>query len=60
MLRSRRGSAYVSGQNIALGMVAVPLLTVISFGLAALAKHPVDGFLGMAVDLLITQVNCVT
>ena len=43
--------AYVSGQNIALGMVAVPLLTVISFGLAALAKHPVDGFVGMAVDL---------
>jgi len=43
--------AYISGQNIALGMVAVPLLTVISFGLAALAKHPVDGFLGMAVDL---------
>ena len=43
--------AYISGQNIALGMVAVPLLTVISFGLAALAKHPVDGFLGMAVAL---------
>jgi ABC-2 type transport system permease protein len=43
--------AYVSGQNIALGMIAVPLLTVISFGLAALAKHPVDGFLATAVDL---------
>jgi ABC-2 type transport system permease protein len=43
--------AYFSGQNIALGMVAVPLLTVISFGLAAVAKHPVDGFLGMAVAL---------
>jgi ABC-2 type transport system permease protein len=43
--------AYFSGQNIALGVVAVPLLTVISFGLAALAKHPLDGFLGMAVDL---------
>jgi len=43
--------AYVSGQNIALGMIAVPLLTVISFGLAAVAKHPVDGFVGMAVDL---------
>ena len=43
--------AYFSGQNIALGMIAVPLLTVISFGLAALARHPVDGFLGMAVDL---------
>lgn len=43
--------AYFSGQNLALGMIAVPLLTVISFGLAAVAKHPVDGFLGMAVDL---------
>ncbi len=43
--------AYFSGQNIALAMIAVPLLTLISFGLAAVAKHPVDGFLGMAVDL---------
>jgi ABC-2 type transport system permease protein len=32
-------------------MIAVPLLVVISFGLAAVAKHPVDGFLGAAVDL---------
>jgi ABC-2 type transport system permease protein len=43
--------AYFSGQNIALGMIAVPLLTLISFGLAAVARHPVDGFLAMAVDL---------
>ena len=43
--------AYFSGQNIALGMIAVPLLTLISFGLAAVARHPADGFLGMAVDL---------
>jgi ABC-2 type transport system permease protein len=43
--------AYFSGQNIALAMIAVPLLTVISFALAAVARHPVDGFLGMAVDL---------
>jgi ABC-2 type transport system permease protein len=43
--------AYFSGQNIPLAVIAVPLLTVISFGLAAVAKHPVDGFLGMAVDL---------
>jgi ABC-2 type transport system permease protein len=43
--------AYFSGQDIALGMIAVPLLAVISFGLAAVAKHPVDGFLGLAVDL---------
>ncbi len=43
--------AYFSGQNIALGMIAVPLLIVISFGLAAVARHPVDGFLAAAVDL---------
>jgi len=33
-------------------VIAVPLLTAVSFGLAAVAKHPVDGFLGMAVDLV--------
>ena len=43
--------AYFSGQNIAIAMIAVPLFTLISFGLAAVARHPVDGFLGMAVDL---------
>jgi ABC-2 type transport system permease protein len=43
--------AYFSGQDIALGLIAVPLLAVISFGLAAVAGHPVDGFLGLAVDL---------
>jgi ABC-2 type transport system permease protein len=43
--------AYFSGQNIALGLVAAPLLTVISFGLAAVAKHPVDGFAGTAIAL---------
>ena len=43
--------AYFSGQNIALAMIAVPLLTLISFGLAAVARHPADGFLAMAVDL---------
>lgn len=42
---------YFSGQNIALAMIALPLLTAISFGLAAVAGHPADGFLGMAVDL---------
>ncbi len=51
-LGGRRGlRAYFSGQDIALAMIAVPLLTVISFGLAAVAGHPVDGFLAMAVDL---------
>lgn len=43
--------SYFSGQDVALAMIAVPLLAVISFGLAAVAKHPVDGFLGVAVDL---------
>jgi ABC-2 type transport system permease protein len=43
--------AYFSGQSIALGVIAVPLLTAISFGLAAIARHPGYGFLAMAVDL---------
>jgi ABC-2 type transport system permease protein len=43
--------AYFSGQDVALAMIAVPLLTLVSFGVAAVAGHPVDGFLGMAVDL---------
>ena len=48
---ARAMRAYFSGQNIALGIVAVPLLTLASFAIAAVAKHPVDGFLGVAVDL---------
>jgi ABC-2 type transport system permease protein len=43
--------AYFSGQNIAIGAIAVPLVTAVSFGLAAVAKHPIDGFLAMAVGL---------
>jgi ABC-2 type transport system permease protein len=43
--------AYLSGQNIAHGAIAVPLLIVISFGLALLTGHPAYGFLGAAVDL---------
>ncbi len=51
-LTSRRElRAYFSGQNIALGAVGVPLLVAISFGLAAVARQPGYGFLGMAVDL---------
>ncbi len=51
-LNGRRAlRAYFSGQNIVLGVIAVPLFTLISFGLAAVAKHPVEGFLAMAVDL---------
>jgi hypothetical protein len=43
--------AYFSGQNIALGAIAVPLVTAICFGLATVAKHPLDGFLALAVGL---------
>jgi ABC-2 type transport system permease protein len=43
--------SYFCGQNIALGVIAVPLLTAISFGLAAVAGQLAYGFLGMAVDL---------
>jgi ABC-2 type transport system permease protein len=51
-LNGRRAlRAYFSGQNIAVGAIAVPLLTVICFGLAAVAKHPIDGFVAMAVGL---------
>jgi ABC-2 type transport system permease protein len=51
-LTDRRGlRAYFSGQNIALGVIAVPLLTAISFGLAAAVGRLEYGFLGLAVDL---------
>jgi ABC-2 type transport system permease protein len=43
--------AYFSGQNIALGVIAVPLLIAVSFGLAELAKNPALGFLATAVAL---------
>ena len=47
--RALRG--YFCGQDIALALIAVPLLTLVSFGLAAVAGHPLAGFLGLAVDL---------
>jgi len=51
-LNGRRAlRAYFSGQNIALGTIAVPLVTAICFGLAVVAKHPMDGFAAMAVGL---------
>jgi ABC-2 type transport system permease protein len=51
-LSGRRGlRAYFAGLDTALAMVAVPLLALISFGLAAVAGHPADGFLALAVDL---------
>jgi ABC-2 type transport system permease protein len=43
--------AYFCGQNIAVGAIAVPLVAVICFGLAAVAKHPLDGFAGLAAGL---------
>jgi ABC-2 type transport system permease protein len=50
-MTSRRAlRCYFSGQDLALSVIAVPLLTVISFGLAAVAGHPDAGFLAMAVD----------
>ena len=51
-LNGRRGlRAYFSGQNIALGAIAVPLVTAVIFGLAAVARHPLDGFPALAVGL---------
>ena len=47
----RKLRAYFSSQDLALGMIAVPLLTVIAFVLAVVAKHPADGFAGLAVAL---------
>ena len=51
-LNGRRAlRAYFSGQNIALGTIAVPVVTAVGFGLAVLAKHPMDGFVAMALGL---------
>ena len=51
-LASRRSlRAYFSGQNIAVGVIAVPLLTAISFGLAAGVRHPALGVPATAVAL---------
>jgi len=51
-LNGRRAlRAYFAGQNIALGTIAVPLVTAVCFVMAVVAKHPMDGFLGMAVGL---------
>jgi len=51
-LNGRRAlRAYFSGQNIAVGAIAVPLLAAVSFAPAALAKHPMDGLLAVAVGL---------
>jgi ABC-2 type transport system permease protein len=47
----RAWRAYFCGQDLAVGVIAVPLLAAVSFGLAAVARHPADGFSGLAVDL---------
>jgi ABC-2 type transport system permease protein len=43
--------AYFCGQNIALAIVGIPLLALFSFGLMAVAGHPVAGFLALPVGL---------
>jgi hypothetical protein len=43
--------SYFSGQDTALSVIAVPLLTAVTFGLAAVAGRPGFGFLGTAVGL---------
>ena len=51
-LTSRRSlRAYFSGQNIALGVIAVPLLTAICFGLAAGVRNPTQAVPATAVAL---------
>jgi hypothetical protein len=48
-VRALRG--YLTGRGIALAIIAVPLMTAVSFGIAAAAGHPVDGFWAAAIDL---------
>jgi ABC-2 type transport system permease protein len=43
--------AWFAGVSGALAVIAVPLLTAVSFGVATVAGHPADGFVGMAVGL---------
>ena len=47
--RALRG--YLTGRGIALAIVAVPLMTAVSFGIAAVAGHPADGFWVVGIDL---------
>ncbi len=51
-LTSRRSlRAYFAGQNIAIGVIAAPLLTAISFGLAAAVRNPNQAVPATAVAL---------
>jgi ABC-2 type transport system permease protein len=43
--------SYFSGQNLALSVIAVPLVTAVTFGLAIVAGRPAFGLLGTAVGL---------
>ena len=43
--------AYFTGRNIALAIIAVPLLAAVSVSLAAIAGHPRDAFWAVAIDL---------
>jgi ABC-2 type transport system permease protein len=47
--RALRG--YLTGRGIALAIVAVPLMAAVSFGIAAVAGHPADGFWVVGIDL---------
>ena len=51
-LHGRRSfRSYFAGTNLALAAIAVPLFTLVLFALAAIAKHPLSGFLALAVNL---------
>jgi ABC-2 type transport system permease protein len=51
-LTNRRSlKSYFSGQNIALSIVAAPLLTAVCFGLAVAVRHPMEGVTATAVAL---------
>jgi ABC-2 type transport system permease protein len=43
--------SYFAGMNLALVAIAVPLFTVVLFVLATIARHPLSGFLALAVNL---------
>jgi ABC-2 type transport system permease protein len=47
----RQLRSYFAGQNLVLAVIGIPLLTLVSFGIAALAKQPAFGFYGLAVGL---------
>jgi ABC-2 type transport system permease protein len=47
----RQWRSYFAGQNVVLGVIGVPLITAVSFGLAAIAKRLEFGFFGVAVGL---------